>query len=337
LDRDLLEELRPIGVVLFRRNFAHQVEYAEWLGALSKLIAEVRRAIGREKILIGIDHEGGRVWRVPDPLTRFAAARVYWQAAQAVGDIAGYELASLGINLCFGPVLDLDAGPAAGAIGDRSFGDSPERVVASSLAFAKSCEMRGVRICGKHFPGHGGTTADSHYEMPVINGSSEQLKQSLKPFQAAVNAGFGMIMTAHLLVPELDPNCPATLSRITISDVLRTQLGFDGVVISDDLGMGAISEMFETADAGVHCLRSGHDVMLVCSHWADNRRACYLARAITRAIETDRLFAQLVQTSANRIHRFVQETCSHNPRQLPDDWFLDARKRVPMHEAFKVV
>src|SRR5262245_28882542 len=168
-DRALLAELRPAGVVLFKSNFLHDQPYERWLEVHRKLIADVRAAIGRDRIFIGIDHEGGRVCRTPAPITRFSYAAQWAAQAEAVAHAMGVELASLGVNLNFAPVLDIHSNPANPVIGPRALGTTSERVTAAALAFMEGMQAESVLACGKHFPGHGDTDKDSHHELPVLD------------------------------------------------------------------------------------------------------------------------------------------------------------------------
>src|SRR5579871_5476766 len=245
-DRALLTDLRPAGVILFKSNFRHDVPYEEWLDSHRQLIADVRESIGRERIFVGIDHEGARINRTPAPITRFAQAAKWANEAAAVGEAMGVELASLGVNLNFAPVLDIHSNPANPVIGKRAFGTNAEQVTTAALAFMHAMQKQGVVACGKHFPGHGDTDTDSHRELPVLNRDLDGLRaRELRPFRSAIEVGVPMIMTSHLLLPQLDPNDPVTLSRRFGQDILRGELGFNGVVVSDDIGMHAVSRMFD--------------------------------------------------------------------------------------------
>src|SRR5215470_17774139 len=153
-DRALLADLRPAGVVLFKSNFLHDQPYERWLEVYRKLLADVRSVLGRDRILVGIDHEGGRVCRTPAPITRFSYAARWAAQAGAVGHAMGVELASLGVNLSFAPVLDIHSNPANPIIGPRALGTTSEQVTAAALAFMEGLQSAQVLACGKHFPGH---------------------------------------------------------------------------------------------------------------------------------------------------------------------------------------
>ena len=204
-DRELLQDLRPTGVILFKSNFRHDLPYAGWLDSHEALIQSIREACGRERLFVAIDHEGGRVCRTPPPITRFAYAARWAATAEKVGEVMGRELASLGINLNFAPVLDINSNPQNPVIGERAFGANAEAVIAAALPFFKSLERQGVRACGKHFPGHGDTKVDSHQALPVLDLDEAALEaRELRPFRAAVASGIGMIMTSHILIPAIE-------------------------------------------------------------------------------------------------------------------------------------
>ena len=191
--------------------------------------------------MVAIDHEGGRVLRLGEPFTQFPPAAVVGRTrnpdlAYRVGHAMGVELASVGIDLSFAPVLDVHSNPANPVIGDRAFGSDPALVSEMGIALMRGLHDGGVLSCGKHFPGHGDTEKDSHLELPVVRRSRAELEQTeLVPFRAAIAAGVPMLMSAHVLYPALDPEHPATLSRAILTDLLRGELHFDGVVASDDL------------------------------------------------------------------------------------------------------
>ena len=162
-DRALLGDLRPGGVILFKSNFVHGAPYDQWLEVHAKLINSIRRAAGRDRLFIAIDHEGGRVCRTPPPITRYASAARWGETARDVGEGMGSELASLGPRSRSPPVLDINSNPANPVIGERAFGRTPEEVISAALPFIEGMETHGVMACGKHFPGHGDAKVDSHF------------------------------------------------------------------------------------------------------------------------------------------------------------------------------
>lgn len=319
-DRRLLRDLRPAGVILYKSNFHHDRPYQEWLSSHGALIAQICETVGRDRMFVAIDHEGGRVCRTPRPITRYAYARAWAERSAEVGAAMGVELASLGVNLNFAPVLDIDSNPQNPVIAARSFGRTAEAVGTRACAFAEAMERNGVRACGKHFPGHGDTQVNSHYELPTITSTLDSLRaRELKPFAAAIESGIGMIMTAHILFKAVDDKYPVTLSRRLTHDLLRADMGFKGVIISDDIGMRAVSSMFDSADAGLRFMAAGNDMLMICAHWTDTERARSLAQGIvdgrrSGALERhkldeahERIAAMLATTRQNDVHALDAE------------------------------
>ncbi len=259
-----VREGRVGGVVLFRRNVGEPAR-------LRALVAELRAAAPRGAPLgVAVDQEGGRVQRLRAPWTewppmRRVAARGGVAATREVAAALARELRDLGIQLDFAPVVDLDTNPANPVIGDRSFGASPAEVGRHAAAFIEALQAGGVAACAKHFPGHGDTAQDSHHELPRLAHDLARLRRvELPPFRAAVLAGVASIMTAHVLLPALDGERPATLSPAVLR-LLREELGFDGVVFSDDLEMRAVADRFPIRERVLLALRAGVDALLVCS------------------------------------------------------------------------
>jgi beta-N-acetylhexosaminidase len=326
-DDALLRDLRPAGVILYKSNFVHDAPYDQWLESHARLIDAIRRAAGRDRLFIAIDHEGGRVCRTPAPITRFSYAARWAGTAAAVGDAMGSELSSLGINLSFSPVLDIDSNPANPVIGERAFGRTPEQVIAAALPFIAAMERRGVRACGKHFPGHGDTKVDSHSELPVLALSLKELEnRELKPFIAAVRAGIEMIMTSHIVFTAIDGASPATLSRSVTHDLLRSTCGFDGVIVSDDVGMHAMDGFLDKPEAIARFMTAGNDMMMICSHWTDTERARGFARALIEGEKAGLVERDLLAASRERIRSMLSRTPQHKVQRLKDSDFAMHRE-----------
>lgn len=331
-DRALLEDLRPAGVVLFKSNFRHGAPYQEWLEAHARLIEDVRRAVAREHLFIAIDHEGGRVCRTPPPITRFSYAARWADRAAEVGRAMGRELASLGINLSFAPVLDIHSNPANPVIGLRAFGSTSEVVTRAALDFMWSLQDQGVLACGKHFPGHGDTSQDSHRELPVLKQDLEALyARELRPFAAAIGAGISMLMTSHMLLPNVDATDPVTLSPHFNQWLLRDKLRFSGVIVSDDIGMRAVSELFGDPQAAVRLLKAGADMLMVCSHFTDTERCRGFAEALLAACRAEEI--PDIAASRARIQRLLARTVEHPVSALPAQVFEEHRRAGPLFSA----
>jgi len=293
--RQILNDLHPGGVILFRRNVGT-------FGELRELTAELHALPSRP--LVAIDHEGGRVMRLGEPFTQFPPAAAIGRTRDAdvayrVGRAMAQELASVSIDVSFAPVLDVHSNPANPVIGDRAFGSDPELVSALGVAMMRGLRDGGVIPCGKHFPGHGDTEKDSHIELPVVRRSREQLAGTeLVPFRAAIAAGMPMLMTAHVVYPSLDGDRPATLSQAILAGLLRNELRFDGVIASDDLAMRAIVDHHGIGDAAVATLRAGVDALLVCQELTHAVRA---REAIAAAISGGTLQPQIVEAAVKRL------------------------------------
>jgi beta-N-acetylhexosaminidase len=252
------------GIVLFSRN----IESPEQVRALT---AHLHRLAPEDTpLMIGIDQEGGRVQRLRGPWTVWPPMRAVGDRdapdlTEAVARALAKELSDLGIHLDFAPCVDVDTNPDNPVIGDRSFGRSAERVGEHAGYFIRAMQAAGVAACAKHFPGHGDTATDSHFEMPRLDHDLERLRAiELPPFRAAIDAGVASIMTAHVLLPALDRERPATLAP-EVMGLLRDELEYNGVVFSDDLEMKAVADHFSARELVQGCVASGVDALLVCS------------------------------------------------------------------------
>lgn len=260
----LIEESKIGGVILFKRNVDNILQ-------LSHLCQELQ-SLSPIPLLICIDQEGGRVSRLKEPFTPFPSASILGKTgdselALAQGCVMARELRAAGINVNLAPVLDVNTNPLNPVIGDRALGDDPELVAKMGIQLIKGFKMEGIIGVGKHFPGHGDTSLDSHYILPCVDKTEEEMKKvELLPFQKAISAGLDMIMTAHVLYPKLDPKFPATLSEIITQRILRKNMGFEGVVITDDMRMKAITLNFPWDEALIKALESGCDLILICTN-----------------------------------------------------------------------
>lgn len=276
-----LQDYPAGGFVLFKRNIRSAAQ-------LRRLVARLHATGCGVRPLVAIDHEGGRVHRTPAPFTHFPPAATVAAGgpatARAVGRAMGRELAAVGIDLDFAPVLDVWTNPRNVVIGDRAFGTTPGPVARLALAQAEGLLAGGVLPCGKHFPGHGGTTGDSHFVLPRVHRSRRDLAAvDLVPFVRAIAARFPALMTAHVVYRALDPRRPATLSRRICHDLLRRQLRFRGTLFSDDLDMHAVAGRTTPAQRALRALQAGCDMLLACQR-LDVARAAIdgIAEAIVR-------------------------------------------------------
>ena len=297
------------GVILFARNLT---------GDVADVAALVERltVAAPDPLLVSIDQEGGRVQRLRAPVLQLPPMRVLGniddesltrRAARALGE----QLALLGITTDFAPVLDVDTNPLNPIIGDRSFSRDAAAVARHGLAFAAGLSDSGVAACGKHFPGHGDTEKDSHLDLPRIAHARDRLDAvELAPFRAA-RGKLPMIMTAHVVFDAIDPGVPATLSKKVITELLRGELAYDGVIVSDDLEMKAVADHFGVAESACAAIEAGCDVLLVC-HSQERLDACREALALKAS--DDPVFARRLEEAADRhlalrrAHRPAPET-----------------------------
>ncbi|WP_328986783.1 beta-N-acetylhexosaminidase [Thiorhodovibrio winogradskyi] len=267
-ERELLDHPAVGGVILFSRNYHHPEQ-------LRALVGEIRAVSGRS-LLIAVDQEGGRVQRFRDGFTRFPPARVFGQlhasdpaaACQAASDLAwllANELLEVGVDFSFAPVLDLDHGLSA-VIGDRAFAADPDTVSALAGAWVAGVHAVGMAACGKHFPGHGGVVEDSHAEFPVDRRPAALLREAdLQPFKALIAAGLDAVMPAHVVYPAVDTQ-PAGFSALWLKQILREELGFEGVIFSDDLSMTAAEVAGSYPDRARLALKAGCDMVILCNN-----------------------------------------------------------------------
>lgn len=261
----LLTERHLGGVVLFGRNIRDPQS--------ARALTDSVRASCDPLLppMVAVDQEGGRVQRFKAPFTVLPPARVLGLTEDAGlaykwGKVLATELLQVGVNFNLGPVVDVDTNPANPVIGDRSFGSVAENVSRMGMSVAMGMQQRGVGACAKHFPGHGDAKVDSHEALPTLSLNARRLKKvELPPFKRAATGGMAAIMTGHLRVPNLDPELPATLSEPMIQGLLRGKWGYQGLVVSDDMEMGAIAANWEFGKAITMGLDAGIDIFLVCS------------------------------------------------------------------------
>ena len=269
-DNELLTHPLVGGVILFSRNY----ESIDQLSLLTDAIRDIA-----PDLLITVDHEGGRVQRFRDMFTRLPSAQTVrtqyestpeqgLQIAFQTGWLIGAELASVGIDLSFTPVLDIDFNTSE-VIGDRAYGADTETIVTLTTELGRGLTCWGFSLVGKHFPGHGNVVADSHLELPIdTRVESEIFEKDLLPFAQLINRGLPALMSAHVIYEQLD-SVPATFSKYWLQDVLRDKLGFKGVVFSDDLTMKATLSFGSIMDRYMLAVEAGCDAVLVCNNRQD--------------------------------------------------------------------
>jgi len=287
-ERAFFREADPAGYILFGRN-------CETGAQLRALTDELRSLHGRDRLLISIDQEGGRVARLRPPhwaaypageafdrLYQIAPASAI-EAARVNARAMALELAAMGITVTYHPPLDVRQPGATDAIGDRSFGSDPMQVAAIGRATLDGLAAGGVAGCIKHMPGHGRALVDSHKEMPRVEASAEALERDIAPFRALNSATIGM--TAHLLYPAWDADSPATLSATIIRKIIRGAIGFDGLLLTDDIDMQALDGTIPQRAARAHA--AGCDIILNCwAKMADMYGICEVLPTMSDAVTT---------------------------------------------------
>jgi beta-N-acetylhexosaminidase len=287
------------SLVLYARNIRDAEQVVSLTGALR---AE------SDDVIIAIDEEAGDVTRVevrtgssrPGNLALGAADDI--ELTEAVAHHLGHELSALGITLDYAPDADVNSNPDNPVIGVRAFGSNPRLVARHTVAWTRGLQSAGVAACAKHFPGHGDTSVDSHNDVPVIAANRAALEAcELVPFRAAIAAGVRAVMTGHLVVPVIDPDFPATLSRPILTDLLRGELGFDGLIVTDAIEMEAVARRYGLGGAAVAALAAGADAICVGGEDADEAVSVSLRDAIVRAVLDGTLDEERLADAAARV------------------------------------
>jgi beta-N-acetylhexosaminidase len=299
--KQLIRDKELGGVIYFRRNAASPQQVKELSEQLQAMAAEK----GDLPLLISIDQEGGMVARIDEnvalmPGSMTLGATRNLEAAYESARLSGMELRAMGINMNFAPVLDVNNNPLNPVIGVRSYGEDPQLVAEMGVAAIRGYEQASVAVTVKHFPGHGDTLVDSHHGLPTIAHSLERLKDiELVPFAAAIQHGVDSIMTAHVNFPALEPGgIPATLSHRVLTGILREQMGYEGIIVTDCLEMNAIDGHYGPANGAVMAIEAGADLVLI-SHRLEKQIAGI--EAVVEAVENGRISEARINASVNRI------------------------------------
>ncbi len=310
--RKLVPEFDLGGVIYFARNIVEPRQVAE-------LSREVAALAIEWPLWISVDQEGGRVARLKRPFTEWPPAITLGrsgseQLAERFAAALAAELTAVGINLDYAPVLDVHTNPANPIIGDRALAERADVAATLGRAVIRGLQRAGVAACGKHFPGHGDTSRDSHEELPIVEHDPRRLEEvELVPFRAAIEEGVATVMTAHVLVPALDAERPASLSPRIVTTMLKDAMKFDGVVLSDDLGMKAISATTSLGEATVDAIGAGCDAVLLCNNTIDEQ--VMALEALIRAAESGRLKPSRLDDALARQRRVKERFLATKPKQ----------------------
>ncbi|MEH0418620.1 glycoside hydrolase family 3 protein [Streptomyces sp. B21-083] len=327
--RRLGEGLASVG--LFGRNITSPEQ-------LAALTAQLRAE--RDDVLVAIDEEGGDVTRLEVrtgssfPGNHALGAVDDVELTRAVAHELGHRLRACGVNLNWAPSADVNSNPANPVIGVRSFGADPELVARHTAAYVTGLQAAGVAACTKHFPGHGDTSVDSHHALPRIDASrSVVLDRELSPFRAAIAAGTRAVMSAHILIPSLDPDRPATLSRPVLTDLLRGELGYTGLIVTDGMEMQAIAGTYGIERGSVLAIAAGADAICVGGGLSDDETVRRLRDALIKAVRAGDLPEDRLADAAERVRTLARWTTA--PREPsateptePTDIGLQAARRA---------
>src|SRR5688572_13851071 len=326
----LAREFELGGVILFARNIEAPEQVAE-------LAYDAQQLVPAVPLWVSVDQEGGRVARLKAPFTEWPPMATLGRRgddalARRFAAALAAELRAVGITLDYAPVLDIHTNPKNPIIGDRALSEDAAMVARRGAAIIDELQRHGVAACGKHFPGHGDTSVDSHLELPLVEHPPDRIRRvECVPFAAAIRAGVAFIMTAHVLVPSLDEEKPATLSRRIVQGMLRDELGYPGVILSDDLEMKAIAKSYTVPDAAVQAIAAGCDGLLICS--GDVNVQAATLEALVRAVEQDVISYQRLEEALKRgrtaKERFLAAPVAMNQRaQLRHVLGCDEHQRI---------
>src|SRR5262249_9758275 len=298
--RSLAREFGLGGVILFARNVVGPEQVAELAFDASRLTPDL-------PLWVSVDQEGGRVARLKAPFTEWPPMATLGRSgdltlAERFARALASELKAVGITLDYAPVLDVHTNPKNPVIGDRALSHKAEEVARLGSGIVRILQSEGIAACGKHFPGHGDTSTDSHLELPLVEHPIDRLRAvEFVPFRAAIEADVATIMTAHVFLPALDEERPATLSKRVVSDALRGELNYQGIILSDDLEMKAIAGQYAVPSAAVMAIEAGCDGVLVCS--GDHEKQAATLEALIHAVEEERLRNSRIDDALSRQRR----------------------------------
>ena len=330
--KDLIQSKKVGGIILFKNNVNDSNQLLQLINSIKET-----NSTNKIPIFISVDEEGGRVNRFPKEIKALPSNKIVGNKndsnlAYDIGKDIGYALSSFGYNMDFAPVLDINSNPNNTVIGDRAFSSDKNIVANLGANEIKGFKSSNVICVAKHFPGHGDTDTDSHYLLPIINKTIEQLQElEFVPFKKAIEEKVPAIMVSHILLPNVDNTNPASMSKVIITDILRKDLKFDGVVVSDDMTMGAITNDYDISEACIKAINAGTDLLLVC-HGYDNE--VKVINSIKEAVNNKTISMDRIDESVYRIlylkenYKLSDEKIESVDVDIINSKFEDISKRV---------
>ena len=303
--QEMIENHYVGGFILFSKNIENPQQ-------LVNLTDDLKNANGKNSIplFLSIDEEGGRVSRMPPEFKKLPPNGAIGKKndpmlSHEIGRTIAKQIKSLGFNMDFAPVLDINSNPNNPVIGDRSFSSDEKIVSELGIQTMKGIQSENILSVVKHFPGHGDTDVDSHLGLPLVNKDIDELMElELLPFKKAIDNGADTVMVAHILYDKIDPQYPATLSRPIIQGILREQLGFNGLIITDDMTMGAIMENYDIGEAAIQSVKAGSDIVLVCHEYENEVK---VLNALKNAVENGEISEDRIDQSLYRILKIKKD------------------------------
>ena len=330
--KDLIGSKKVGGIILFKNNVNDSNQLLQLINSIKET-----NSTNKIPIFISVDEEGGRVNRFPKEIKALPSNKIVGNKndsnlAYDIGKDIGYALSSFGYNMDFAPVLDINSNPNNTVIGDRAFSSDKNIVANLGANEIKGFKSSNVICVAKHFPGHGDTATDSHYSLPIINKTIQQLQElEFVPFKKAIEEKVPAIMVSHILLPNVDNTNPASMSKVIITDILRKDLKFDGVVVSDDMTMGAITNDYDISEACIKAINAGTDLLLVC-HGYDNE--VKVINSIKEAVNNKIISMDRIDESVYRIlylkenYKLSDEKIESVDVDIINSKFEDISKRV---------
>ncbi len=295
----LLKQYHVGGFILFSKNLKNANQSLQLINSLKEI-----NSTNPIPLFISVDEEGGRVSRLPQEIIKMPSSQSIGNKnsvllSYQVGKTLAKKLKAFGFNMNYAPVLDINSNPKNPVIGNRAFGSTPEIVTDMGISVMKGLQSENMISVIKHFPGHGDTATDSHIGLPVVNHSLERLQNfELLPFAEAIKKDADAVMVAHILLPQIDPTYPSSMSKKIITDLLREDLNFKGVIMSDDMTMGAILKNYDIKEAAIASVQAGTDLLLVCHNF---NNVTYVINGIKEAVQNGSISEERINESVYRI------------------------------------